>query len=141
MSLTRMEQFDRTVQKTNEWINELGAELGADKDTTYYLLRALLHSIRDRLTVEEATQFAAQLPMLVKGFYYECWRPNSVPVKISSIDEFFQLVKKRYGGKEEVDFDFAVPTVILYLSKKNFRETEDIKAIIPVELRTLWEVS
>ena len=138
MSLTRMEQFDRTVEKTNEWINELGAELGADKDTTYYLLRALLHSIRDMLTVEEATQFAAQLPMLVKGFYYECWRPTNVPVKISSINEFFQLVKKRYGGKEEVDFDFAVPTVILYLSKKNFRETEDIKAIIPAELRSLW---
>lgn len=141
MALTRMEQFDRTLQKTNECINELGEELGADKDTTYYLLRALLHSIRDRLTVEEATQFAAQLPMLVKGFYYEGWRPSVVPVKSSSINEFFQLVKKRYGGNEEIDFDFAVPTVILYLSKKIFGETEDIKAIIPAELRTLWEVS
>jgi len=34
-------------------------------------LSAVLHALRDRLTVSEAAQLGAQLPMLVRGFYYE----------------------------------------------------------------------
>jgi uncharacterized protein (DUF2267 family) len=34
----------------------------------------VLHALRDRLTVEEASDLAAQLPMLIRGLYYETRR-------------------------------------------------------------------
>jgi len=57
--------IDRSVEKTHVWLNELAAELGReDHQYAYRVLRAVLHAVRDRLTVDEAAQLAAQLPEL-----------------------------------------------------------------------------
>ncbi|MFH9728397.1 DUF2267 domain-containing protein [Streptomyces sp. NPDC017254] len=41
----------------------------------------MLHTLRDRLTVDVAAHFAAQLPDLLRGAYYDGWDPSTVPVK------------------------------------------------------------
>jgi uncharacterized protein (DUF2267 family) len=65
-----LEVFDRTVHKTNIWLKDLIEMLDCgDRHEAYLALRATLHAPRDRLTIEEAAQFAAQLPMLIRGFY------------------------------------------------------------------------
>ena len=70
MSTTGLEVFDRTVQKTNSWLHDLMQVLQwADKHKAYLALRATLHALRDRLTVDEVAQLGAQLPMLIRGFY------------------------------------------------------------------------
>jgi len=69
MSTTGLEVFDRTVQKTNSWLHDLMQVLQwADKHKAYLALRATLHALRDRLTVDEVAQLGAQLPMLIRGF-------------------------------------------------------------------------
>ncbi len=75
--------FDGTMQKTEIWLNELMAELEWEgkPEKTYFALRTVLHALRDRLTVEEAVQLGAQLPMLVRGFYYEGWTLKGKPHK------------------------------------------------------------
>lgn len=39
-----------------------------DRHAAYLALRATLHALRDRLTVEEVAELGAQLPMLIRGF-------------------------------------------------------------------------
>ena len=57
MSVTSLDVFDTTIHKTNAWLNELGQELGwDDRHAAYLALRATLHALRDRLTVEEVAQ-------------------------------------------------------------------------------------
>lgn len=86
--------FDKTVQKTEEWLRELMNKMGwDDKEMAYDGLRAVLHALRDRLTVEAVAKFGAQLPMLVRGFYYENWTPGHIPLKIHSEQEFIALTK------------------------------------------------
>jgi uncharacterized protein (DUF2267 family) len=43
------------------------------------VLRAWLHCLRDRLSVEVAAHFAAQLPELLRGVFYDGWNPSRVP--------------------------------------------------------------
>ncbi|MFI5334917.1 MAG: DUF2267 domain-containing protein [Chlamydiales bacterium] len=72
--------FDKTLQKTERWLNEIAELMGwRDKQKSYETLRAVLHALRDRLTVESAAKFAAQIPMLVRGIYYEGWVPQETP--------------------------------------------------------------
>ena len=45
------------------------------------LERAWLHNLRDRLSVEVAAHFAAQLPELLRGVFFDGWNPGRVPQK------------------------------------------------------------
>ena len=72
MSTARLEILDRSVEKAHIWINDLAEELGtADVHEAYRVLRAFLQALRDHLSVDEAAQLAAQLPIFVRGVFYE----------------------------------------------------------------------
>jgi len=89
MSYTGIRAFDSTIQTTNVWLNDLADRLGwQDKQRAYHALTAVLHALRDRLPVDQAVALGAQLPMLVRGFYYEGWHPADKPIKERKKEEF-----------------------------------------------------
>ena len=143
MSTHGVEAFDSTVQKTHIWINDVMQELGwEDEQHRAYLgLRTVLHTLRDRLTIEEAAQFSAQLPMLVRGFYYEGWNPTGKPVKERHKEEFLAHVAEAFGKDEvgKVDPESMTRAVFRVITKHvTPGEIEDVKHVLPAELRTLW---
>ena len=85
--MSELEMIDRSVEKAHVWLNDMAEELGTDdRQFAYRALRASLHAIRDRLPVEEAAQLAAQMPLLIRGIYYENWRPAATPMTYRDID-------------------------------------------------------
>ncbi len=140
MRPTHFETFGRTVQKTNEWLGELRKDLGwEDQHQAYSGLRAVLHALRDRLTVEEAVELGAQLPMLVRGFYYEGWRPAGKPLKQRHRDQFLAYVARQMTRRQEDDIEPLVRAVFRLLDHRiTAGEIEDIKSILPREVRSLW---
>ena len=71
MSMTGLDVFDKTIHITNEWLNDLMYEMNwTEKHKAYSAMRVCLHTLRDRLTVDEATHLGAQLPLLIRGVYY-----------------------------------------------------------------------
>jgi len=138
MSMTGLEVFDTTIHKTNRWLQELMELLGwHDRHKAYLALRATLHALRDRLTVEEAAQLGAQLPMLVRGFYYEGWNPSRKPKRERHKEQFLE----RIGREVTVDDLERVVRAVFHLiaSRVSDGETEGVKQVLPSELRDLWQ--
>jgi uncharacterized protein (DUF2267 family) len=102
-------------------------------------LRTTLHALRDRLTVEEVAQLGAQLPMLVRGFYYEGWDPTGKPEKVRHKEQFLTRIGQEFKNDDSVDPEVVARAVFFVLSHRVTQgEIEDVKHILPEELRSLW---
>lgn len=133
--------FEGTFQKSHIWLNEVMAELDwHDRPhRAYVALRAVLHALRDRLTVEEAVQLGAQLPMLIRGLYYEGWTLKGKPHKERHEEDFLDHVKKAFKNDAAVDAGEVARAVFKILTWHTSRgEIEDIKHILPKPLKELW---
>lgn len=74
--------LDHALQTARAWLAEVQGEFETDdSEFAYRITRAWLHLVRDRLPVIESAHFAAQLPDLLRGVYYEGWQPSAVPVR------------------------------------------------------------
>ncbi len=141
MSHTGLTPFDSTIQTTNIWLNDIQERLGWGEDhhRAYHALRAVLHALRDRLPVDQAAALAAQLPMLVRGFYYEGWHPHGKPVKERHTQEFLAHIAAAFRDDPDVDPERVVRAVFQVLSKHvTSGEIEAVKRSLPTEIRSLW---
>ena len=93
----RLDVIDRTVSKTWEWINRISAGADVpDPHHAYQLLRSVLDTLRDRVEPDMAAHVAAQLPLLVRGIFYEGWDPSKTPVRMS-LKQFLSRVQRDAG--------------------------------------------
>jgi uncharacterized protein (DUF2267 family) len=101
------------------------------RNQSYAALRAVLHALRDRLPVDESVQFAAQLPMLVRGVYYDGWDPSRVPIKMS-LGEFEARVRREFPFHIPGDIDSLIAVVLHALHRYGSAgEWADIRAHMP----------
>jgi len=140
MSVVGLESLEHTVQLTHIWINELDDRLGwNNKPRSYRLLKAALHALRDWLPLNEAADFAAQLPTLLRGAYYEQWRPAATPVRHRTKADFLARVEDLFKADPLAQTSQAVIAVFELLSKKiTAGEVADVRHALPEEVRTLW---
>jgi uncharacterized protein (DUF2267 family) len=139
MTTTGLETFDTTVHRTNAWLKELMEILGwTDRHAAYLALRATLHALRDRLTLEEVAQLGAQLPMLVRGLYYEGWDPTGKPVPERRQEAFLVWIGQQFRDPL-IDPEPVARAVFTLLSRRiSAGEVEDVKHVLPASIRALW---
>jgi uncharacterized protein (DUF2267 family) len=142
MSSGTIDSIERTVQKTNQWVNDLAGELGVeDKDAAWRELRGYLHVLRDRLTVDEAAQLAAQFPHLLRGVFYEGFDPGHQPEKIRDRETFLaRLAEEAQTDPGEASRAAAAATRVL---RRHVAEGEvnDVLSQLPSEIREVVEHS
>lgn len=136
---TGTEVFAKTLEKSNLWIDQVRDALDLiDRHDAYRALRAVLHALRDRLGVIEAAELGAQLPMLLRGLYFEGWRPSGKPLRIRSTEQFLDRVKRELVPGR-LDPAAAVEAVITVMDKHISRgELEGVRRSLPQHLRELW---
>jgi uncharacterized protein (DUF2267 family) len=137
---TSLELFDVTLQKTDLWLGQLMRLLPTDdRHVAYLALRATLHALRDRLTVEEVAQLGAQLPMLIRGFYYEGWDPTGKPLRIRHRQQFLDRITSELAYVNDKDpEDVARAVFTLLVQRISDGEIEDVKHVLPADIRDLW---
>lgn len=130
-----------SVEKAHIWLNDVADALGTeDRDDAYHALRAVLHTLRDRLAVNEVAQLAAQLPILVRGIFYEGWKPSRTPMTYRDVDTFLEKVGAELGSHGETEASFAVTAVSRVLAAHvSEGELDDVRAELPADLRALFE--
>jgi uncharacterized protein (DUF2267 family) len=136
---TGLDVFDTTVQKTNLWLKDLMQELGwQDRHTTYEALRVTLQTLRDRLTLEEVAQLGAQLPLLLRGAYYEGWAPGHAS-KERHLEAFLAPIQAYFRHDPRVDGEEVARAVFRVLANYiSAGEIADIRHALPKQLNTLW---
>jgi len=139
MSVTHVTVLDHTVQDTNAWLKSVEEELELDnRQQAYNALRAVLHTLRDRVPPEVAVKMGAQLPMLVRGLYYEGWHPATTPTKERHIEEFAQHVLSELPRQFPVDATEVARGVFEVLWEKlDPGEFEKVMNHLPASLRAM----
>ena len=140
MTITSIDVFETTLHKTNRWLKELMEELDwQDQHAAYLAMRATLHALRDRLTVEEVAQLGAQLPMLIRGLYYEGWDPTGKPVRERRVEGFLVWIAQHFPDRALVDPEVIARAVFRTLARRvSEGEIEDVKHVLPAGIRELW---
>jgi len=142
MAETGLASFDRTLDKTNHVLKEIERAYGWPKERrnqSYDALRGVLHAVRDRLPVQETAQLAAQLPMLVRGIYYEAWDPSRVPVKMKAeefVDVFIERAVLPPDREPLASLKAAASVLRRHVTEG---ETEDVVSSLPIDIRRLLE--
>jgi len=143
MSTLGLAGFDHTVQLTHRWLKELMLELGWKRRNHAMLaLRATLHALRDRLPLPEIAQLGAQLPLLLRGAYYEGWRPGKRPLKDRYGRGFIEAIEKSMGrrpGQPPVNAKRIAGAVFAVLDRRVSRgEICQVRNCLPAAIRSLW---
>jgi uncharacterized protein (DUF2267 family) len=139
MSGSELTIVERSVEKTHIWLKEIAEQLGVeDRQYAYRALRAVLHTLRDRLTVDVAAKLAAQLPTLIRGIYYEDWDPSRTPLPIHEVEDFLDHIVKEGRMAGETEASLAVTAVTRVLREHvTPGEIDDVLAVLPERLKVL----
>jgi uncharacterized protein (DUF2267 family) len=143
MKWTGLDVFDATIQRTNTWLKELMLELNwSDHRKTYMALRCVLHAVRDHLAVVEAVRFGEQMPMLIRGFYFDHWNdPARKPLSLRTRTEFLSALAG-YMARDGVtgsNAETIARAVFRLLHRKiTDGEIQDIQHFLPGAVLDLW---
>ncbi|MBK5229915.1 MAG: DUF2267 domain-containing protein [Thermoleophilia bacterium] len=129
----------RNVEKTNIWFSDFADELRTDdRQYAYRVLRGFLHTLRDRLGVEEAAQLAAQMPDLIRGIYFEGWTPAKTPAKYRDVDVFLDRLANEALLHGRTEASFAASACARALRRHvSAGELDDVAAALPKEVEQL----
>ncbi len=137
MAATRVDIIDRSVEKAHVWLNDVAAELGTeDRQDAYRVLRAFLHALRDHLPLHETAALAAQLPIFVRGVFYEGWNPSSTHERARDLDSFLGRIAREARLAGETEASFAATAANRVLSRHvSAGERGSVLHELPVQIR------
>jgi uncharacterized protein (DUF2267 family) len=134
-----MDVFERSIQKAGRWIDDLERFMGwEDPHQTYEALGVVLHVLRDRIPVHQAVAFGAQLPLLLRGLYFQNWDISKNPEKYRHAREFLAHVR---AGLDEHRME-AIPeerlvqgVVAVIADRVSEGEYASLRRSLPAEIR------
>lgn len=139
MAFTGVDSLDRSIAKANAWLADIDKEFGTDnRHLAYHVARAWLHGLRDRLTVQVAAHFAAQLPELLRGVFYDGWNPSHVPEKYGRSEYITRFARDAHVRDTDVPKAARAVTAVAR-RRMSAGAVDEAFGVLPAELRKLLE--
>ncbi len=130
----------REINVYQSWLKELEEKPAIESpEEAYAVVKAVIQTLRDRLTVDEAVHLSAQLPLIARGVFFEGWQPSAVPQKFG-LQEFYNKVHERLGGKCPQADEALLSSYVFELLREHISEgeMEDVKDNLPKEFSPLF---
>jgi uncharacterized protein (DUF2267 family) len=143
--LTAM-HFEKYASDGHRFINHVADELDVSLNMAARITRAVLHAVRDRISPDDAIEFAQGLPMALKGIYIDRYDLSETPVRIRNRAEFLDYVREK--DRQNAAVDFPSQASVIDAIRAVFRVLEDtvdpgqvrhIKKMFNKELQPLFE--
>ena len=132
--------IEHSVQLLDEWVQQVNYELGwRDLNRSFRLLRITLNELRDMLPIDEAAQFSAQLPLVIRGYFFEGWKPSKIHTTKHNKADFVRKIGQNFSEAECQDVEKAISGVFSVLNKHvSSGEIEDVRGSLRKQVRELW---
>ena len=131
--------FDRTIQTTNIWLDEIMESLGPDRQVAWRVLSAVLRKLRDYLPAGLAAHLGAQLPLLVRGAYYDHYQPAREYSRPQNGEAFLAEIAAELSDIRPVNPADAFAAVIGVLERHvTGGEIDMVWQSLPKSIRGLW---
>jgi uncharacterized protein (DUF2267 family) len=106
-------------------------------------LRATLHAVRDRLPVELVAHLGAELPMLIRGIYYDGWHPSAARLKAAHDEDFSSSIGAQLLGHDELEDVEAIAGAVLRVVERRIvsGQIERVLDALPERVRKLWRAT
>ena len=136
--------FEKYAAKGNEFVNKVAIRLGdaENRDRAGRVVRAVLHALRNRITLEESLQLLSQLPMAIKSIYVDGWKLHHDIPRIKTIEDLCEEVMKEDGLAVWRDFSsvdearVAIEAVMKTLADYvTAGELHDVINLMPKEIK------
>ena len=143
MSATGLAVFDKTIHETNGYVKIVMRELETgDRGMAFGALRGALHALRDILDIQTCAHLSAQLPMLVRGLFFEGWTPHAVPAHARRLEEFLERVSQHLPPQLQGNPEEAARAVFAALRERLERgELEKVIDRMPKALHGVWPMA
>ena len=141
MSMTGLSTFDDTIHTTNGWLVGIEENLGwSERVLALKALRTTLHLLRDCLPVQVSAKLSAQLPILVRGLYFEGWTADPPDRDGRSLEHLLEPVQTAFCNYPGVDAEKVVAAVFDVIRQHiSEGEVEKILHVLPGHLRAVLE--
>ena len=137
--MTSPTNFSHAANQAQQWVNELAEDLKWNEQKAYRLLRSVLHTLRDWLSPQEMADLSAQLPVLIRGLYFEGWKPMATPAFDRKKRDFVIRVRANMAGDSDVDIDASISAVFKLLDRHiSHGEIVQVRNSMKKSLRELW---
>ena len=130
-----MKILEKMNQHAAIWIEDMMAELHTENaDKAMHALRAGLQALRDRLSVDEAAHLSAQLPLIVRGMFFEGWDPTGKPLRIRHREDFLALVREKFGRDDAAANEIVRALFRVLQRRVSQGEITDVMTGLPQDL-------
>ncbi|WP_340104751.1 DUF2267 domain-containing protein [Rhodohalobacter sp. 8-1] len=138
---------EKYVHDVNEYINQLAVDLEhpEEQQRVLRIWRAVMHTIRDRITISESFDLMAALPLILRGIYTTGWKYTESPkYDYDTVEEMKDQVKSLQSQYGEQDFNWMKSTeeiisIVLDSLERYFTDGQmkHIRSQLPKDIKTL----
>lgn len=98
--------------------------------------------MRDLLQIELVANLGAGLPLLVRGAYYDRYRPRDLPTSSRSLEDFLQRVAEEIKSTRPVNPEDATRSVFKVLARHvDLGRLVKVRDALPKQIQALWPES